>query len=350
MRKWISWIGTALAVLILILSITNASWLAPDPKGAPKLIAHRGLYQMYDKTGVERDTCTADRIYEPYHRYLENTVPSILRAQKLGAWMVEVDIAPTKDDELVVFHDWTLDCRTDGSGDTRDATLEELKALDIGYGYTADGGETYPFRGGESVGAIPTFEEVARALPLRGRLMINFKSKDPAEADLLAKKFAAIGRDPAKSGDGFYGHPDPINRIRELYPDAWAWSPQEARVCSEDYVKIGWSGYLPESCRGKTLLVPLNYQWAFWGWPNRLIARMEEYGGEVIVIGPVADNLPRGLTLPEQLTEIPDTFNGYVWVEDAFTIVPALIQRFDDRTQEEIDAGAAAVQQRRNAQ
>ena len=23
------------------------------------------------------------------------------------------------------------------------------------------------------------------------------------------------------------------------------------------------------------MIVPLNYQWAFWGWPNRLLARME---------------------------------------------------------------------------
>jgi glycerophosphoryl diester phosphodiesterase len=323
--------------------------LASDPKGAPKLIAHRGLHQLYDKAGVERDTCTADRIHAPYHRYLENTVPSVLRAQKLGAAMVEVDIAPTKDGELVVFHDWMLDCRTDGTGNLRDATLEQLKALDIGYGYTADGGKTHPFRG-DFVGAMPTFAEVANALPRRGRLMINFKSKDPAEADLLAQKLAEIGRDPAKTGDAFYGHSGPIDRIRELYPDAWAWNTDEAKACSQDYVTFGWSGYLPQSCRGKTMIVPLNNQWAFWGWPNRLIARMEAHGGEVIVIGPTGDNNPRGLALPEQLGEIPDSFNGYVWVEDGFNIIPALIQRFDDRTQEEIDAGFAALERRRAGQ
>ena len=116
MKKPLVWSGFVLAVLFLILTITNASWLAPYPAGAPKLIAHRGMYQMYDKTGVERDTCTADRIYEPYHSYLENTVPSVERALGMGAWMVEIDIATTKDGELVVFHDWTLDCRTEGSG------------------------------------------------------------------------------------------------------------------------------------------------------------------------------------------------------------------------------------------
>ncbi len=346
MRKYALRVGTVLALALLILSVTNASWLAPEPKGAPKLIDHRGFYQLYDKAGVGRDTCTADRIYDPYHRYLENTVESVLRSQKMGAWMVEVDIAPTRDGELVIFHDWTLDCRTDGSGNVRDATLEQLKALDIGYGYTADGGKTYPFRG-QFVGAMPTFEEVASALPKRGKLMINFKSKDPAEADLVASKMKAVGRDPVKAGDAFYGHTGPINRIRELYPDVWAWNQQNAKACSQDYVTYGWTGYLPESCRGETMIVPLNYQWAFWGWPNRLIARMEEYGGEVIVIGPVGGDRPRGLTLPEQLTEIPASFNGYVWVEDGFTALPALFPSFDDRTQEEIDAADAALERRR---
>ena len=349
MKKYALWGGMAFAVLILILSVTNASWLAPQPKGAPKLIAHRGIAQLYDHEGVGRDTCTATRIEAPNHGYLENTIAGIKRAQKLGAWMVEVDIAPTKDDEIVVFHDWTLDCRTDGTGEVREATLAELKALDIGYGYTADGGETYPFRG-KFVGAMPRIEELVRAQRVRDRLMFNFKSGDAEEADLLAAKLEALGRDPAAKGDAFYGHPDPVNRIRELYPDVWAWSPREARQCSQDYVTFGWTGFLPESCRGKTMIVPLNYQWAFWGWPNRLIARMEEYGGEVIVIGPYEGDAATGLTLPEQLTEIPNSFNGYVWVEDGFTAMPALFPSFDDRRQEEIDAAQAALERRRAAQ
>lgn len=349
MRKWLRRISFGAALTLLVLTLVNASWLAPEPKGAPKMIAHRGLHQLYDHTGVERDTCTADRIEAPYHDYLENTAPSIARAAKLGASMVEVDIAPTKDDALVVFHDWTVDCRTDGKGPVRDASLAELKALDIGYGYTADGGKTYPFRG-KFVGAMPTFEEVATALPERGRMMINFKSKDPREADLLAAKFKAAGRDPVAAGDGFYGHEAPVARIRELFPEAWAWSNQGAKACTKSYLALGWSGYLPESCRGETMIVPLNRQFAFWGWPNRLIARMEEYGGKVIMVGPIGDNLPRGLTLPEQLGEIPSTFNGYVWVEDSFTVIPAYITRFDDRSQEEIDAAHAALDRRRNAQ
>lgn len=347
MKRWISWTITLIALAVLVLTITNASWLAPDPVGSPHLVAHRGIAQDFDRTGVTRDTCTATRIEEPFHQYLENTREGVLRADKLGAAMVEVDIAPTADGELVLFHDWTLECRTDGEGPVREATLGELKALDIGYGYTADGGATFPLRG-TGVGKMPTLVEVVRALPPRARLMINFKADNPGEADLVAKKLAEAGRDPEEAGDAFYGGTAVVARIREIYPESWAWSPDEARECAEDYMLTGWTGFLPESCAGRTMVVPINYQWLYWGWPNRLIARMEESGGRVIVTGPYVEGEPNtGLTLPEQFTQIPDTYNGYIWVEDTFNLAPALYSRFDNRTQKEVEAGLKALERRR---
>ncbi|EAQ28424.1 hypothetical protein NAP1_12533 [Erythrobacter sp. NAP1] len=350
MKRVLRWGLLALALAVLILSVTNASWLAPVPVGSPQLIAHRGIAQDFDRAGVERDTCTATRIEEPFHDYLENTRDGVLRADKLGAAFVEVDVAPTADGEVMLFHDWTLDCRTDGSGPVREATAEELRALDIGYGYTADGGETYPLRG-SGLGKMPTLVEVARALPPRGRLMINFKSDDSAEADLVASKLAEAGRDPEVKGDAFYGAPTVIGRVRELHPDAWAWSPAEARTCATEYLALGWSGYLPSSCRGRTMVIPLNYQWLFWGWPNRLIARMEAHGGRIIVTGPYVSGEPNtGLILPEQFTQIPDSYNGHIWVEDTFNLAPALYQRFDNRTRAEIEAGQAGLERRRARQ
>jgi glycerophosphoryl diester phosphodiesterase len=68
-------------------------------------------------------------------------------AALMGADMVEIDIAPTADGKIAVFHDWTVDCRTQGKGETRAKTLAELQALDPGYGYTADGGRNFPLRG-----------------------------------------------------------------------------------------------------------------------------------------------------------------------------------------------------------
>lgn len=128
-----------LAVAILLLTFVNATWIADKPLGGPKLIAHRGVAQQFSREGVDNDTCTATRIEPPVHDYLENTTRSMQAAALMGADMVEVDIAPTADGRIAVFHDWTVDCRTEDKGETRSKTLAELQALDPGHGYTADG-------------------------------------------------------------------------------------------------------------------------------------------------------------------------------------------------------------------
>lgn len=74
-----------------------------------------------------------------------------------------------------MLHDWTLDCRSNGTGVTREHGLAELKSLDIGYGHTADGGKTFPLRG-KGIGMMPTLDEVLARFPGK-RFLINIKSK-----------------------------------------------------------------------------------------------------------------------------------------------------------------------------
>jgi glycerophosphoryl diester phosphodiesterase len=322
-----------LAVLFVVLgglSLLNANWLAPIPTGGPKLIAHRGVYHLYDKTAAfGPDTCTARFIYPPEHEVFENTTKSIKMAAGLAGKdhdLVEVDVASTKDGHMVLFHDWTVDCRTNGKGETRDLTLAQLKSLDVGYGYSADGGKTFPLRG-KGIGLIPTVEEALAALPTRP-LLFNFKSKDPAEADQLFAILKASGRDSVKLGDAFYGGVEdgPVKRMRELMPQSWVFSTKDTvQSCTRDYVLFGWSGLVPKSCHNGTLAIPLNYQFLFWGWPNRLLSRMESVGAKVIVMGPYAQGKSNeGLMQTEQLGTIPNTYNGYIWVEDIWNVGPAL--------------------------
>lgn len=314
----------ALSIFIVWLVISNASWLAPDPVGVPKLIAHRGVYHLYDKrAALGVDTCTAAHALNPTHEVFENTPESMRWAIELGASMVEVDVAPTKDGRMVLFHDWAVDCRTDGQGDTRNLTLAQLKALDIGYGYTADQGKTFPLRG-KGVGKMPTVEEGLAALP-DAPILFNFKSKSPREADQLFATLKAYGRDSVKLGDAFYGAERPVKRMRELLPDNWSFDlKHEAKSCTKDYVISGWTGIIPESCRNSVLAIPINYQWIFWGWPDRLIARMESVGARVIVFGPYERGKSNeGLGDPSQIAKIPASFNGYIWVEDIRAVGPA---------------------------
>jgi Glycerophosphoryl diester phosphodiesterase family len=89
----------------------------------PSLLAHRGLGQSFDLTRIRSDTCTASRMLPPRHSFLENTIASIQEAFRLGADVVELDVHPTTDGQFAVFHDWTLECRTNGTGVIRAHTM-----------------------------------------------------------------------------------------------------------------------------------------------------------------------------------------------------------------------------------
>lgn len=348
MKRWLRLVAFAAAAILLVLTFINASWLADRPRGGIRLIAHRGVYQLYDHKGVDRDTCTATRMEQPVHDYLENTARSMQAARQMGADIVEIDIAPTRDGQIAVFHDWTVDCRTEGKGPIRGKTMAELKALDPGYGYTADGGRTFPFRGKQK-GSIPTLQEALDALP-SSPIIFHFKGRNPREADQLAAALKAARRDVVARRDIFYGDRGPVERIKSHYPQAWAWSiKQSAKDCTKDYVLYGWTSIIPESCRNGTLIVPLNYQWAVWGWPNRTIQRMDKVGARIVIVAPNGEDGHMGLTLPEQLGEIPASFKGYVWVDDIWTVGPALRPNRDIRTEAEQLAAEAGLKRRREA-
>ena len=78
-----------------------------------------------------------NNVYVAAHRgwsekYPENTIESFCAAVELGVDQLEFDVRVTKDNELVVIHDATVDRTTDGTGLVCEKTLQELKALDAG--------------------------------------------------------------------------------------------------------------------------------------------------------------------------------------------------------------------------
>lgn len=86
--------------------------------------------------------------------YPENTMLSFKKAVEVVCVDgIELDVHLSKDDELVIIHDETIDRTTDGKGFVKDKTLAELKALDASY--------TFPqYKGNDS--KIPTFEEYCK--------------------------------------------------------------------------------------------------------------------------------------------------------------------------------------------
>lgn len=62
----------------------------------------------------------------------ENTMAAFERAVQMGATEVETDVVFTRDGRLLLFHDFTLERTTNGTGLPEDYTLDELKQLDAG--------------------------------------------------------------------------------------------------------------------------------------------------------------------------------------------------------------------------
>ena len=67
----------------------------------------------------------------------ENTMLSFMMGADMGVTAVETDVHLSKDGEVVLIHDHTVDRTTDGHGFVKDMTLAELKKLDAGSWYDA---------------------------------------------------------------------------------------------------------------------------------------------------------------------------------------------------------------------
>ncbi|MEF1288853.1 glycerophosphodiester phosphodiesterase family protein [Vibrio sp. M260118] len=70
--------------------------------------------------------------------YPENTKVSIEAAISMGLEWIEVDVQPTKDRQLVICHDHTVDRCSNGEGRVDQHTLEALKTLDFGSWFSSD--------------------------------------------------------------------------------------------------------------------------------------------------------------------------------------------------------------------
>jgi glycerophosphoryl diester phosphodiesterase len=300
--------------------IGNTSLLAPEPAQKTELLAHRGVHQTFSSEGLTGDTCTAGRINPPTHAFIENTIASMQAAFDAGADRVEFDVHPTTDGQFAVFHDWTVDCRTDGQGVTREKSLAELKALDIGYGYTADGGKTFPFRG-KGIGLLPSLDEVLAAFP-RKSFLIHVKSREAEEGRRLAQRLSQSNTEQ-RAAFIVYGADEPLTEIKSALPDQRIASRGNLMHCLTRYIALGWSGHVPASCRGGVMFVPSNIAPFLWGWPNRLAARLEVADTRLLVLGPYSGgDFSTGIDSAEMLAELPENFPGLIWTNRIEEIGP----------------------------
>lgn len=113
---------------------------------------------------------TAEPVTIVAHRGLaegvpENTLAAFRHSIERGVAIIELDLRVTRDGQLVVLHDKTLDRTTDCTGLVAEHTLAEVRACDAGHGER-----------------VPTFAEVlelARGKPVR--ILADVKKPTPIE-------------------------------------------------------------------------------------------------------------------------------------------------------------------------
>jgi glycerophosphoryl diester phosphodiesterase len=139
----------------------------------------------------------------------ENTLASFQKALELGANMLEMDVHLSRDGELVVIHDHTLERTTSGTGYVKDYSVKELKQFDAGKLFQAYRGET-----------IPTLQEVFDLAKSRATFAIEIKN-DPVLYPEIESKLVRLIEENALVAKviviAFY-HPS-LEKIKQLNPE-----------------------------------------------------------------------------------------------------------------------------------
>jgi glycerophosphoryl diester phosphodiesterase len=95
----------------------------------------------------------------------DNSLYAVEHALDVDMDGVDVDGQLTKDGELIIFHDLSVDRLTSGTGRVGNKTLKEMLVLDLGPKYQA----------GLTGANVHTFEDFVRAVKGRGTLMVELK-------------------------------------------------------------------------------------------------------------------------------------------------------------------------------
>ena len=184
-------VSLPMKTLILLLSLLLPESIAmAEPNDDILIMAHRGGKGLWP----------------------ENTIEGYRRALEAEVDVLEIDVWRTKDNVVVVNHDETVDRTTNGKGEVRSFTLQELQALDSGYRWSVDG--TYPYRGAGY--HIPTLDEVLAAFP-EARFNIDLKENSDALISSVAEIITKHGAENRVLVASF--HQSALRAFRQLSPN-----------------------------------------------------------------------------------------------------------------------------------
>ncbi len=115
----------------------------------------------------------------------ENTLASFQKAIDLKVDMIELDIHLSADDELIVMHDATVDRTTNGTGEIKNMTRNEIQKLDAGSWFNAT------FKGQKA----PTLTEVIDLVNGQCKILIELKWPKEGIYTGLVKKLIKVLQD-----------------------------------------------------------------------------------------------------------------------------------------------------------
>ena len=170
----------------------------------------------------------------------DNSLYAVERALEAGMDGVDVDGQLTRDGELVVFHDLSVDRLTSGTGRVGDKTLKEMLALDLGPKYKA----------GLSGAYVRTFEDFVRSVKGRGTVMVELKVPGLAPSGIERRAVEIIQKHDAhlsvvlSSFNPMVLHRvkqiDPLVRTAFIFMDT-NWNPELiAEIKQGDLVNLPW--------------------------------------------------------------------------------------------------------------
>lgn len=112
-------------------------------------------------SNIKEDVYAMNRVpYNIAHRglcftYAENSLEGYIASYENGASHIEIDIRLTKDNQIIVMHDATIDRTTNGTGEVKNMTLTEIKKHKIDTYY-----ERTPITDSSKYTTIPSLDQV----------------------------------------------------------------------------------------------------------------------------------------------------------------------------------------------
>jgi len=132
----------------------------------------------------------------------ENTMAAFQHAIDCGADGIEFDVKLTRDKEIIIIHDLTVNRTTNGKGKVKELTLEKIRELDAGSHFSEK------FRGEK----IPLLKDVLVKMPPSFIINIELTNYN-SMFDGLAKKTANLVKDLGKAKQVVFSSFNPLNLI-----------------------------------------------------------------------------------------------------------------------------------------